>query len=114
MEVINRIFRILRSKIQIPSRNREFSELNFHENKYSKSSPDDKQKAQTPLDHYDLKLVEYFSNLEVPYGSDLQEIEKAWRRLLRKYHPDLHANDPEKQRIANELVQELNRACEDM
>ena len=38
------------------------------------------------------------------------EIKSAHRRLLRKYHPDRHANDPEKLEDATRLSQELTRA----
>lgn len=55
-------------------------------------------------------LARYYANLEVPYGSDLETVERAWKRLLRRYHPDVHATDPERQEIANDLVKELNRA----
>lgn len=60
----------------------------------------------------DPELARYYANLEVPYGSDLATVRRAWKQLLRKYHPDLHSNDPEKVRIANELVQGLNQAYE--
>lgn len=58
----------------------------------------------------DPELARYYANLEVPYGSDLDTIEKAWKRLMRQYHPDRHATDPERQRIANELTGQLNHA----
>jgi len=58
----------------------------------------------------DQKIAEYYAALEVPVGSDLDTVKKAWKRLLRKYHPDLHAQNPEKRRIAQELSQGLNEA----
>jgi DnaJ-class molecular chaperone len=33
--------------------------------------------------------------LEIPDGSDLKEIRKAYRRLVLKYHPDRHPGDAE-------------------
>lgn len=63
---------------------------------------------------FDPELARYYANLEVPYGSDLETVRQAWKRLLKKYHPDLHSGEPEKQRIANELVQGLNRAYEEL
>ncbi len=59
------------------------------------------------MDH---EFAQYYANLEVPYGSDLQTVRKAWKQMLRKYHPDLHANDPEKRSTARELSQGLNHA----
>jgi DnaJ-domain-containing protein 1 len=56
------------------------------------------------------KIAQYYAQLEVPYGSDLETVKQSYRRLMRKYHPDLHSQDPEKQKIATELAQALSRA----
>jgi DnaJ-domain-containing protein 1 len=56
------------------------------------------------------KIAQYYAQLEVPYGSDLETVKQSYRRLMRKYHPDLHSGDPEKQKIATELAQALSRA----
>ena len=55
-------------------------------------------------------LAGYYAALEVPYGSDLETVRKAWKTLMRKYHPDLHGQDAEKQKVARELTQGLNEA----
>jgi curved DNA-binding protein CbpA len=34
--------------------------------------------------------------------------------MLKKYHPDLHGDDPEKRRVANELTAELTRAYREL
>ena len=60
----------------------------------------------------DPELAGYYANLEVPYGADLETVRRARNRLMQKYHPDLHSGDPEKQRIATELVKGLNLAYE--
>ena len=62
----------------------------------------------------DPRLVGYYANLEVPYGADLETVRRGWRRLLKKYHPDLHGDDPEKRRIANELTAELTLAYREL
>ena len=62
----------------------------------------------------DPELAQYYANLEVPYGSDLETVRKAWKQLLRKYHPDLHSQDPDKQKLSNELVQEINSAYREL
>ena len=59
-------------------------------------------------------MAGYYANLEVPYGADWETVRKSWRRLLKKYHPDLHGDDPEKRRIANELTAELTRAYREL
>ena len=38
----------------------------------------------------------------------------AWKDLMKKYHPDLHGADPEKQRLAGEITANLTRACQEL
>ncbi|HJZ85297.1 MAG TPA: J domain-containing protein [Polyangia bacterium] len=60
------------------------------------------------------KIAQYYAQLEVPYGSNLDTVKQAYRRLMRKYHPDLHSGDPEKQKVATELAQALSRAYNEL
>lgn len=62
----------------------------------------------------DPRLAQYYANLEIPYGSDLGTARQAWKNLLKKYHPDLHAADPEKRRLANELSARLTQAFQEL
>lgn len=55
-------------------------------------------------------IEQYYANLEVEVGSDLETVKRAYRRLMRRYHPDKHAGDPEKYRNATVLAQSLTRA----
>lgn len=55
-------------------------------------------------------LADYYTNLELPPGASRQEVKRAWKRLMKKYHPDLHSANPEKREVANELTQRLNEA----
>lgn len=67
--------------------------------------------ALTPPGPYDSKtLRQYYANLETPYGADLNTVKKNYRRLMRKYHPDRHSGDPEREELATRLSQELTRA----
>ena len=51
-----------------------------------------------------------YAALEVPAGSDMETVKKSYRRLMRKYHPDLHVGTPEKARAATDLTQRLTQA----
>lgn len=55
-------------------------------------------------------IEDYYANLEVPFGSDLETVKASYRRLMRKYHPDRYANDAEKEATATRLSQELSLA----
>lgn len=51
-----------------------------------------------------------YAALEVPQGSDFETVRRSFRRLMRKYHPDLHGGAPDKQRAATDLTQRLTEA----
>ena len=50
--------------------------------------------------------------LELEDGATREEIRAAYLRLSKRYHPDRFATNKESERLANELMQELNRAYE--
>lgn len=56
------------------------------------------------------KEKKYYQSLEIPEGSDFATIKKAYRKLMKVYHPDLYANDKEKFEMAKEVSQQLNEA----
>ncbi|MFO0692061.1 MAG: J domain-containing protein [Polyangiales bacterium] len=60
------------------------------------------------------QLLQWYANLELPPFASLDEVRKAYRDLMKRYHPDRHATDPERQRIATELAQSLTRAYESL
>lgn len=55
-------------------------------------------------------LVKDYANLELAQGANADQVKKAYKTMLRIYHPDRHAGDPEKQRIATEITSRLNRS----
>ena len=55
-----------------------------------------------------VKFRDYYETLEVPRGATEEEIKKAYRKLARKYHPDVNRND----KTAEEKFKEINEAYE--
>ena len=55
------------------------------------------------------EIRRYYANLELPLGAPADEVKAAYRRLMRRYHPDKH-RDPERARAATELVVQLRQA----
>ncbi len=51
-----------------------------------------------------------YAALEIRPGSDFEAVRSSYRRLMRKYHPDLHAETLEQQRAATDLTQRLTEA----
>lgn len=55
-----------------------------------------------------MDFVDYYSTLGVPKNASQDEIKKAYRKLARKYHPDVNPNDKE----AHLKFQQINEANE--
>src|SRR6201996_7632342 len=55
-----------------------------------------------------MAFVDYYQVLGVAKGASDKDIKNAYRKLARKYHPDLNPNDAE----ANKRFQQLNEANE--
>ena len=64
----------------------------------------------TPVDRETADIRRFYANLELPIGAPLPEVKAAYRRLMRRYHPDRHQHDPDRAKAANELAQRLREA----
>ena len=105
--MIKRIFKIVQAELNDLVRKNKFFE-NY-------VSSDKTTNYQKKLEHKDTfsppdPLAKYYANLEIPVGSNQTIIKNAWKKQLKKYHPDLHCSDPEKQKIAENLTRQLNEA----
>lgn len=109
--VFGRVWRVLRANLESRLSGWEARA----ENRRRGRGPEPGEQAKAPRQGgTDPELARYYSNLEAPYGADLETVRASWRRLVRRYHPDLHGTDPEKQRVATELVKGLNHAFEQL
>lgn len=56
------------------------------------------------------QLAEWYRVLNLAPGADMAQIKSSYRQLMRKYHPDMHAGNPQKQKAANELSMRVTTA----
>lgn len=62
----------------------------------------------------DPKLAKHYQTLHLPYGADFTEVKAAYRKLMRKYHPDLHNQSAKKQKAATELTVQVTQAYNEL
>ena len=111
MDVLERVYRILRAQIPPADGDVGWDEADPSHREFNYGTGSESQGASAAQDAaVDPGLARCYANLEIPYGSGLEEARRAWKRMLKKYHPDLHARDPEKRRVANQLTAELTKA----
>ena len=55
-----------------------------------------------------MEFIDYYKELGIEKNADADQIKKAYRKLARKYHPDVNPNDKE----ANKKFQQINEANE--
>ena len=58
----------------------------------------------------DKKIAGYYKQFNLKYGAPFPEVKAAFRKMMRKYHPDMHSQSPGKQKAAAELTRKLNIA----
>lgn len=52
----------------------------------------------------------WYKTLELEPDADTAAVRKAYRRLMKQYHPDRFANDPDKYKAATEFARRLTEA----
>jgi DnaJ-domain-containing protein 1 len=54
-------------------------------------------------------IAQHYKTLNVEYGADATTVKKSYRKLMRKYHPDVH-KDPKKKAAATKLTVKISAA----
>jgi DnaJ-domain-containing protein 1 len=60
------------------------------------------------------RIAELYAVLQLPDGASFEEVKRAFRRLMREYHPDLHADDPTRQKAATQTAMALTQAYQEL
>jgi DnaJ-domain-containing protein 1 len=58
----------------------------------------------------DAQLAEWYRVLDLSPGAEMSQIKTSYRQLMRKYHPDMHAGNPGRQKAATELSMRVTAA----
>jgi len=56
------------------------------------------------------EVREAYAALELPLGADRDQIDRSFRELVHRYHPDKHMNDPKRHALANDLTIRIREA----
>mgnify|MGYP006387976439 FL=1 len=95
------------------------SEYNKTENKqkhtykkteHSKSKPKNTNQTSGKRYYVPFELYKDFKTLCLMPGTNLDECKVAYKSLLKKFHPDKFANEPEKQKEATEITSSITSA----
>lgn len=73
------------------------------------SASRNKRRGSRPSIFQNKDIASHYKTLGVEYGSDAITVKKAYRKLMRKYHPDLH-QDPKKKKAATRLTVKISTA----
>lgn len=110
--ILGRLFDIARSRMQDAATLRGVSgprATSTPEGRVNEPPEDIPEQDESPSTPHD-EMSQYYANLEIPPGSDLDTVRRAWKRMMKRYHPDLHSGDPERVVLANELSAKLTEA----
>jgi len=69
--------------------------------------------AQTgPAQRWPKEIRQAYAVMELPLGANREDVRKAYKGLLRRYHPDKHHNHPDRLEHATELTQAIRQHYE--
>ncbi|MBR1425328.1 DnaJ domain-containing protein [bacterium] len=103
MSLFHRIKNIIRSNINFPGA----EDINVEMDSYDDIYYDDLKVVNNETNSLEKK---YYKVLELEYGDNFDKIKRNYKRLLKKYHPDLFQNKPEKLETAQKVTKEINEA----
>ncbi len=105
--MIKRLFNITRANVNDFLRRRQEPSDVYREEWASSNQADEASQPNPPeLD----PLAQCYANLELQPGANRKAVRSAWKRLMKKYHPDLHEMAPDKIDTANELARKITEA----
>jgi hypothetical protein len=77
---------------------------------YRKFRAQENQQANAEQQKRMRQEAHYFDALEISPTKDFELIKTAYKKAMKKYHPDRYAGNAEKQQIAQQISQKINAA----
>ena len=74
-----------------------------------RSSDRSKQREETHTTGFE-HLRHDYENLEVNFGASQEDVSRAYKKLMKKYHPDNYPENSEKHKLATEITKKLNNS----
>ncbi|MDO1445172.1 J domain-containing protein [Rhodocytophaga aerolata] len=105
--LFNRFIRILKSNLL---QNQSPPQASSAEQSYTNAQSGNRQQQQTASFQENKQENTYYRALEVTPGTSFDDIKASYKKLVKKYHPDLFHNNPEKRRYAEVVTQQINEA----
>ncbi len=102
MSLFNRFLKIISSNLKVADKGSPAADTGHHN-----FQEEDDSCAEPSIGPEEMK---YRANLEVGVNADMDEIRCAYKRLIKSYHPDLHAQSKSKAAIAEQITKQLNEA----
>jgi DnaJ-domain-containing protein 1 len=109
MSLFGRLGKIVRSQVG-SLREEKFKSDSSYTNERTRYKNSSEEYSPPTTDTADSKEQEYLANLELDHFTSMDEVKKAHRRMMKKYHPDLHAGDKDKEAYAEKICSQLNVA----
>ncbi|MGV7222477.1 MAG: DnaJ domain-containing protein [Nitrospinales bacterium] len=109
MSLLGRLGKIVRSQVE-SLREEKFNSDSSHNKERTRYKKSSEHYSPPATDTGDSKEQVYLANLELEKFTSMDEVKKAHRRLMKKYHPDLHAGDKDKEAYAEKICSQLNVA----
>lgn len=107
--LFNRFIRILKANLLNNQSQAQPSQTEYtYGQAQSGSSKQQQQKTGSSKEYSQEKA--YYQALEVAPGASFEEIKASYKKLVKKYHPDLFHNNPEKRQYAEIVTQKMNEA----
>jgi DnaJ-domain-containing protein 1 len=108
--LLDRFIRIIKSNLLSGEQQAPRPEETGYTHSQTHSGNSQQTYTNTNASSTNTQETKYYQALEIRPGASFDEIKAAYKKLVKKYHPDLFHNNPEKRRYAEIVTGQLNEA----